>query len=177
MSDADSKHVVVALMEDRPGALNRVVSLFRRRAFNIDSLTVGHTEQPGISRMTLVVSGSDAQVEQVVKQLYKVIDIVKVSDVTSDKTVEREMALVKVNATATTRSEIIQLVDIFRSNIVDVAADSLIIEVTGDEDKIDSLVALIRRFGVKEMVRTGRVAMVRGASGTTKAELNGKGST
>lgn len=162
------KRTVVALMEDRPGVLNRVVSLFRRRGFNIESLTVGHTDQPMISRMTVVVDGDEAIVEQVVKQLYKLIEVLKVSDVTEDKTVSRELALIKVAANASTRSEIMQIVDIYRAKIVDVAVGSLMVEVTGPGEKIDSLVNLLRGFGIKEMVRTGAVAMVRGASGATR---------
>ena len=145
--------------------LNRVVSLFRRRSFNIESLTVGHSEIPGVSRMTIVVAGDDAIIEQVVKQLYKLIDVIKVSDLSDETAVQRELALVKVNATASTRAEIMQIVDIYRAKIVDVAADSLMIEITGTEDKIDSLIELLRRFGIKEIVRTGRVAMMRGAAG------------
>ncbi len=162
------KHTVVALVENHPGVLNRVASLFRRRGFNIDSLTVGHTEIPRISRMTIVVDGANTVVEQVVKQLYKVIDVLKVSDISDDGAVTRELALIKVSATASTRSEIMQIVDIYRAKIVDVATDSLIIETTGTEDKIESLVQLVRRFGIKEMVRTGKVAMVRSVVGATK---------
>lgn len=160
---AKHRHTVVALMEDHPGVLNRVVNLFRRRGFNIDSLTVGPTEAHKISRMTLVVNGSDNVVEQVVKQLYKVVDVLKVTDVTEEKTVVRELALLKVNTTASTRSEIMQIVDIYRAKIVDVAQDSIIVEVTGSEEKIESLFELVKRFGVREMVRTGRVVMTRGA--------------
>lgn len=162
------KHTIVTLMEDRPGVLNRVVSLFRRRNFNIESLAVGHTDLPGISRMTIVVDGSDTLVEQVSKQLYKVIDVLKVSDVTHEKTVARELALIKVSTSNQTRSEVMQIVDIYRAKIVDVAIDSLMIEVTGPEEKIDSLVNLLRGFGIKEMVRTGRVAMMRGAAGSVR---------
>jgi acetolactate synthase-1/3 small subunit len=151
-------------MEDKPGVLNRVASLFRRRNFNIESLTVGHSETPGISRMTVVVDGAKTGIQQVERQLAKLINITEVQDVTHESTVIRELALVKVNATASTRAEIVQLVDIFRAKIVDVAADSLMIEITGPENKIDSLVDLLRPFGIREMVRTGRVAMVRGAS-------------
>ena len=158
-----TKHTLVALVADRPGVLNRVASLFRRRGFNIDSIAVGHTEQAGVSRMTIVVDGVPAMVEQVRKQLDKVIDVIKVSDITEESTVDRELALIKVKATSENRSEIIQIVDIFRANIVDVAADSLIIEVTGDEDKIDSLFRLLHGFGVKELARTGRIALTRGA--------------
>lgn len=163
-----TKHTVVALMEDQPGVLNRVVSLFRRRGFNIDSLTVGPSEIPQISRMTVVVNGTTEIVEQVVKQLYKVVDVLKVSDISDEKIVVRELALIKVSATQATRSEIMQIVDIYRAKIVDVAIDSVIIEATGPEDKIDSLVELLKRFGIKEMARTGRVVMVRSAIGSTK---------
>jgi len=152
-------------MEDKPGVLNRVASLFRRRKFNIESLTVGHSETPGISRMTIVVDADHAGIEQVEKQLYKLVNITKVSDVSREPTVVRELALIKVHATAPTRAEIMQLVDIFRASVVDVAAESLTIEITGLEDKVDSLVQLLRPFGIKEMVRTGRVAMVRGSNG------------
>ena len=158
------KHTIVALVENKSGVLNRMVSLFRRRGFNIESIAVGHSEMRGLSRMTIVVDGTTAMVEQVRKQLDKVIDVVKVSDITGDDIVARELALIKVKADSTTRSEIIQIVDIFRANIVDVASGSVTIEVTGDEDKIDSLLSLLRSFGIKEIVRTGRVAMVRGGS-------------
>jgi len=159
-----TKHTLVALVADRPGVLNRVASLFRRRGFNIDSIAVGHTEQEGVSRMTIVVSGDTATVEQVRKQLDKVIEVIKVSDITKEGMVDRELALIKVKTTTATRSEVIQIVDIFRANIVDVAADSLIVEVTGDEDKITSLFNLLRDFGIKEIARTGRLAMTRGVA-------------
>lgn len=159
------RHTLVVLMEDKPGVLSRVAGLFRRRNFNIESLTVGHSETPGISRMTVVVSGDDTVVEQVSKQLYKLIHVTKVVDVTDEPAVIRELALVKVHVPANARGEIMQLVDIFRAKAVDVGADSLMVEITGQEDKIDSLIALLRPFGIKEMVRTGRVAMVRGAVG------------
>jgi acetolactate synthase I/III small subunit len=165
---APMKHTLVALVEDKPGVLNRVANLFRRRGFNIDSITVGHSEKPDISRMTIVVDGSGASVEQVRKQLDKLIETVKVQDITSEGIVAREMALIKVKATSTTRSEIMQIVDIFRANIVDVSVESLIIEVTGDEDKLDSLLNLLRTFEVKEVVRTGRIAMTRGSTTTSE---------
>ncbi len=158
----DTKHTLVALVEDKPGVLNRVASLFRRRAFNIESIAVGHSERPGLSRMTVVVNGDFAQVEQVRKQLDKLINVVRVSDITGEDIVARELALIKVKATASTRSEIIQIVDIFRANIVDVASDSLTVEVTGDEDKVESLLELLRNFGIKEISRTGRIALTRG---------------
>jgi acetolactate synthase-1/3 small subunit len=160
----NTKHTLVALVEDKPGVLNRIASLFRRRAFNIQSLAVGGSEQPGLSRMTIVVVGDSAQVEQVRKQLDKLINVVKVSDITEDGMVARELALIKVTATASTRSEIMQIVDIFRANIVDVSPSSLTVEVTGDADKLDSLLGLLRDFGVKEVSRTGRIALTRGSS-------------
>jgi acetolactate synthase I/III small subunit len=157
-----TKHTVVALVEDKPGVLNRMVSLFRRRGFNIASIAVGSSENPGFSRITFVVDGPETMVEQVRKQLMgKVVEVVKVSDITDQATVIRELALIKVKASAGTRSEIIQIVDIFRSEIVDVSQDSLIIEVTGSEDKIESLLDLVRPFGVREIVRTGRIGMTR----------------
>jgi acetolactate synthase-1/3 small subunit len=163
---AAMKHTLVALVEDKPGVLNRMASLFRRRGFNIESIAVGHSELPHLSRMTIVVNGTTAIVEQVRKQLDKVVDVVKVTDITGDDIVARELALIKVKSTASTRSEIIQMVDIFRANIVDVAPDSVTVEVTGDEDKVNSLLSLLRGFGIREVVRTGRVAMTRGASGS-----------
>ena len=160
----NTKHTLVALVEDKPGVLNRIASLFRRRAFNIQSLAVGGSEHPGLSRMTIVVVGDSAQVEQVRKQLDKLINVVKVSDITEEDMVARELALVKVKATASTRSEIMQIVGIFRANIVDVAPGSLTVEVTGDEDKLNSLLGLLRDFGVKEVSRTGKIALTRGSS-------------
>jgi acetolactate synthase-1/3 small subunit len=159
-----TKHTLVALVEDKPGVLNRMASLFRKRGFNIESVTVGHSETPSLSRVTLVVNGSATTVEQVRKQLDKVIDIVKVSDVTDSGLITRELTLVKVKTTPATRSSIMQIVDIFRANIVDVSFDSVTIEATGDEDKISSLFNLLRGFGIKELTRTGRIALVRGDS-------------
>ncbi len=159
---APTKHTLVALVEDKPGVLNRVASLFRRRGFNIESIAVGSTEEAKVSRMTIVVDGATTTVEQVRKQLEKIIEVIKVADITQDQMVARELALIKVKASAQTRSEIIQIVDIFRGNIVDVSSDSVVIEITGDEDKIGSLLDLLKGFGVKEIARTGRLAMVRG---------------
>ena len=155
------KHTVTALVEDKPGVLNRIASLFRRRGFNIESIVVGHSETPNLSRLTLVMAGDEAAAEQVTKQLYKLIDVVKVADITSEDMVARELALIKVKATSVTRGEIIQLVDIFRANIVDVAPEALIIEATGDEDKIDALLEMLRPFGIVEVMRSGRVALAR----------------
>jgi acetolactate synthase-1/3 small subunit len=157
-------------VEDKPGVLNRIASLFRRRNFNIESIAVGHSEQPGLSRMTIVVDGDDAKIEQVRKQLDKVIEVIKIVDITDEEPVARELALIKVRATPSTRGEIIQIVDIFRANIVDVAVDSLMVEVTGDEDKVDSLIELLRGFGIKEMARTGRIALTRGSAGPLLVE-------
>jgi len=163
---AATKHTIVALVEDKPGVLNRMASLFRRRGFNIESIVVGHSEIPHLSRMTFVVDGATTMVEQVRKQLDKVVDLVKVSDITGDDLIARELALIKVKATSSTRSEIIQIVDIFRATIVDVASDSVTIEVTGDEEKINSLLNLLRSFGIKEITRTGRIAITRGGVGS-----------
>lgn len=165
------RHTIVALVEDKPGVLNRISSLFRRRNFNIESLTVGHSETPGISRMTIVTEGDNRVIEQVEKQLYKLINVIKVVNVTDEPTVIRELALIKVRADSATRSEITGLVDIFRAKVVDVSPDSLMIEITGTEDKVDSLVNLLRPFGIREMARTGRVAMVRGNNGRKKLEI------
>jgi acetolactate synthase-1/3 small subunit len=160
------QHTLVALMENKPGVLNRVATLFRRRNFNIESLTVGHSEATGISRMTIVTEGDEPTVEQVVKQLYKLIHVTKVTDVTAESTVIRELALVKVHATPNSRAEILQLVDIFRAQVVDVAANSLTIEITGDQEKLNGLIVLLRPYGIQELARTGRVAMQRGGNGT-----------
>ena len=160
----NTKHTLVALVEDKPGVLNRIASLFRRRAFNIQSLAVGGSEHPGLSRMTIVSVGDSAQIEQVRKQLDKLINVIKVSDITEEDMVTRELALIKVKATASTRSEIMQIVGIFRANIVDVAPGSLTVEVTGDEDKVNSLLGLLSDFGVREVSRTGRIALTRGSS-------------
>jgi acetolactate synthase-1/3 small subunit len=138
--------------------------MFRRRGFNISSLAVGHSETQGFSRMTFVVDGDDGTVDQVTKQLYKLIDVVKVSDISNEDVVLRELALVKVRTTSSTRPEVLQLVEIFRSNVVDVSPDSVIIEVTGDVDKVDSLLRILKPFGIREVMRTGRVGLMRGMS-------------
>ena len=158
------KHTLVTTMEDGPAVLNRVVSLCRQRGFAIDSLTIGRTHEPHVMRLTMVVDGSKTAVEQVVKQLYKVIEVRKVSDLTDDQTVERELALIKVTSKSPAlRAEIMQIVDIYRARIVDVAQSSLTVEVTGPTDKIDSMIGLLKPYGIKEMVRTGAIAMSRGA--------------
>ncbi|MFH1003239.1 MAG: acetolactate synthase small subunit [Chloroflexota bacterium] len=173
---AATKHTIIAVVEDKPGVLNRMASLFRRRGFNIDSIAVGPTDLPHLSRMTIVLEGAASVVEQVRKQLDKVVDVVKVVDLGGENVVTRELALIKVKATSATRSEIIELVDIFRAGIVDVAADSVTVEVTGDEEKIGSLLGLLRGFGIKEVARTGRVAIARGNSGMViREEKTGHG--
>lgn len=162
-------HTIVALVENRPGVLNKIASKWRQRSFNIESLTVGHSEVPGLSRMTFTVDGQANDIEQVTKQLYKVIEVVKITDVTEDQIVARELALIKVATSKETRSAIIEIVDVFRAKIVDVGNDSVVVEATGTEDKIDALVGMLLPYGLKELVRTGRVAMVRGGTGSMPA--------
>ncbi len=157
------KHTLAVLVENRSGVLTRVAGLFSRRGFNIESLAVGVTEDPDTSRMTIVVSGDDHVLEQVMKQLNKLIDVIRVSDISSDEAVHRELALIKVGVDSSTRAEVMQIVDVFRAKIVDVGARSLVVEVTGDESKINAIEQLLRQFGIKEMVRTGKIAMNRGA--------------
>jgi len=163
-----TKHALVALVTDKPGVLNRIASLFRRRGFNIESIAVGHSEMPNVSRVTIVVDSTTAQVEQVRKQLEKEVDVIKVTDVTGEGTIIRELALVKVKTNMDNRSEIMQIVDIFRAKIVDVSADSVTVEVTGDDEKIGSLYKLLSAFGIKEIARTGTIAMTRGNAGSAE---------
>jgi len=151
------------LVENKFGVLARISTLFAARAFNIDSLAVGETEDPAISRMTIVAKGDDRVLEQVEKQLNKLIDVIKVTSFDGITHVERDVALIKVKADKKNRSEIFQIVDIFRAKIVDVATDSLIVEITGDEQKIQALVLLLRPFGIQELARTGIIAMARGS--------------
>jgi acetolactate synthase, small subunit len=159
-----NKHTLAVTVENKPGVLTRVTTLFRRRGYNIDSLTVGTTENPGVSRMTIVVEGDDNVIEQVSKQLYKLVDVCKVVDITDERSVDRELVLIKVKADNNVRAEVVQLVDIFRARIVDIGKTSLIVEATGDRGKIDALEESFRPFGIIELVRTGKVAMVRGTS-------------
>ena len=158
------RHTFVALVEDKPGVLNRVVSVFRRRIFNIESLTVGRTHQTDISRITIVVDSDKADVERIMPYMYKLINVIRVEDLTYEPRVSRDLAMVKVNATPENRSAVMQLAGVFRARIVDVASDSLIIEITGDEEKIDGFVDVLRPYGIIEMVRTGIIAMERGTS-------------
>lgn len=156
------QHTLSVLVQNKPGVLARTAGLFSRRGYNIESLTVGVTEDEGISRMTIVVRGDDTIVEQVEKQLNKLIEVIKVTDLTKESYVDRELVLIKVAAEAASRSEIMQIVDIFRARVVDVAPKSLIIEVTGDEGKITALTCMLKQFGIKEIVRTGTLALGRG---------------
>ncbi len=158
------KHTLVALMQDHPGVLTRVVSLFRRRGFNIVSLAVGRSAVAGVSQMTLVVEAGD--VEQVVKQLYRLIEVLKVSDLTSDPAVERELALIRVRATPSTRAEIVALTEVFGAEVMDVGVSTMVVELAADPPKVDRLVELLRPYGVREMMRSGRIAMARQATGS-----------
>lgn len=157
------KHTLSVLVSNRSGVLARVASLFSRRGFNIESIAVGVTEDPAVSRMTITVIADKATLEQITKQLHKLIDVIKVSDITADERVDRELALIRVSADSSNRSDILQIVDIFRAKIVDVAEKSIIVEVTGDESKIDAFVQLVRPYGLMEIARTGKVSMVRGS--------------
>jgi acetolactate synthase-1/3 small subunit len=157
------KHTIAVIVENRSGVLTRIAGLFSRRSFNIESLSVGATDNPDYSRMTLSVQGDEVVLEQVIKQLSKLINVIRVSELSPDESIERELAIIKVSADKENRSEIMQLVSVFRASIIDVSSRSMIIEVTGDEQKIDALVLLLRQFGIKELARTGKVSMVRGA--------------
>jgi len=156
-------HTLSVLVENKPGVLSRVTGLFSRRGFNIESLAVGVCEEPGMSRITIVCIGDDAQIEQVMKQLNKLIDVIKVSDITENDRVERELALVKVTAEpGSSRAEIMQIASIFRAQIIDVGTRTVVLSITGDTEKIDALEKLLRQYGVKELVRTGKIAILRG---------------
>jgi len=157
------QHTIAVIVENKSGALTRVAGLFSRRSFTIDSLSVGATENPDYSRMTITVHGDRDVLEQVIKQLSKLINVIRVSELDPSESIERELAIIKVNADKESRSEIMQIVNIFRAKIIDVSHRSMIIEVTGDEEKIDAIVQLLRQFGIKEIARTGKVSMVRGA--------------
>jgi len=156
------RHTFVALVEDIPGVLNRVVSVFRRRMFNIESLTVSNTHQPGISRITIVVDSDKTDVDRIMPYMHKLINVIQVEDLTYEPCVSRDLAMVKVSAPPEKRSAIMQLAEVFRARIVDVASDTLIIEITGDKEKIDSFVEVLQPYGIVELVRTGIIAMERG---------------
>ncbi|MCQ2560065.1 MAG: acetolactate synthase small subunit [Clostridia bacterium] len=156
------RHTLAVLMENTPGVLTRVAGLFSRRGFNIDSLTVGRAEKPGFSRMTIVVEGDNTVLEQVTKQLYKLIEVLKVTDITSEQFVDRELVLIKVGLDQPSqRGEILQIADIFRARIVDLSKKSITLECTGDENKINAFEESIQPYGIKELMRTGKVAMLR----------------
>jgi len=158
------KHTISVIVENKPGVLSRVSGLFSRRGFNIESLAVGTTEDPKMSRMTIVVEGSEQDLEQITKQLYKLIDTLKVFDIPAELAAERELVLAKVTANEKTRQEITQIVDIFRGKVIDVAETSLTVELTGDGAKVEGAVKLLAKFGIKELVRTGRIALQRGSA-------------
>lgn len=162
------QRVLSVLVENESGVLTRIAGLFSRRGFNIESLTVGPTDNPNYARMTITVDAYDVDVvEQITKQLHKLINVIRITDLTESSFVDRELALMKVTATQTTRAEIIQIADLFRARIVDVAEDTLIVEITGDQGKINAIVQLLNKFGIKEIARTGRVALSRGAKADT----------
>jgi acetolactate synthase I/III small subunit len=170
----------VVHVENKPGVLNRVASLFRRRAYNIESLTVGHTHEPGVSRMTIVVDTENDGAQRVEANLYKLVNVLHVQNVTNEPAVLRDLAIIKVQADATARTHIMQLALVFRARVVDVAPDSMMIEITGTDDKINGLLEVLRPYGIIEMVRTGRVAMGRGsksffsvATGSVQVQTNG----
>jgi acetolactate synthase I/III small subunit len=165
------RHTFVALVEDKPGVLNRVVSVFRRRTFNIESLTVGRTHQEGISRITIVVDSDKTDVVRIMPYMYKLINVLQVEDLTYQPHVNRDLAMVKITATPENRAAIMQLAEVFRARVVDVTNNSLIIEITGDEEKIDGFVDVLRPYGIIEMVRTGIIALERGASTLVKDQV------
>ena len=156
------RHIITAIVENKSGVLAHIAGLFSGRGYNIDSLAVGETENPNLSRMTIVTHGDDAIIDQIRKQLEKVIDILKVQDLTDEQHVERDLLLVKVNAPPGKRGEIIEIVDIFRGKIVDVGAQEMVIEIAGTEDKVEAMIDLLRPYGIKELVRSGSIALPRG---------------
>jgi acetolactate synthase-1/3 small subunit len=163
MTDADEAHILVALVEDRPGVLQRVSGLFRKRNFNIDSITVGHSEKEGISRITVTVAGDERILEQVTKQLNKLIEVIKITKLDSENSVMRELTLIKIKVKhEAARADIVQYTNIFRGRIVDVRKDSMIVEITGDGAKVDAFIELVGSFGIMELAKTGVTAMARG---------------
>ena len=168
-----AKHTLSVLVENHAGVLSRVAGLFSRRGFNIDSLAVGITEDPAVSRMTIVVDGDEYVVEQVSKQLNKLVDVIKIKKLDDNDSVSRELALIKVSANVSTRGEVLQIVEIFRANVIDISKSTLTIEITGSLDKVEALEDMLKPFGIKEIVRTGMIALERGNKHLT-AEDNGK---
>jgi acetolactate synthase-1/3 small subunit len=169
------KHILAVLVENKPGVLVRVAGLFARRGFNIESLAVGKTRVPDISRMTIEVEADDKTLEQVIKQLNKLINVIKISNLTREPSVNRELVMIKVQADAKNRSEIQQIVETFRAKIVDVSLDTLIIEVTGNEEKLEAIQLLLSHYGILEIVRTGKIALLRGSKTTKNGEVQGNG--
>lgn len=165
------RHVVSALVENRSGTLSRVSGLFSRRGFNIDSLTVGETEDSSVSRMTIAVSGDDSVLEQIVKQLSKLVDVISVRELDSASCIRREIMLIKIDADESTRPAVIEIASIFRSRIIDVSPSTITIEATGDVEKLEGLLLLLRPYGILELARTGLVALERGASVLSVASL------
>jgi len=162
-------HRLVAIVVDKPGVLNRVSSLMRARNFNIDSLAVSRTDRPGLSRMTISLRGDDIAVEQAAKQLYRLIDVLKVQDVTAEPTVEHELALIKLRVTDGNRAEVLKVIELARGRVLDVAAEAAIAEISGSEAEVDAFIAVVRGFGIRELVRTGAVVMARGAGSIEEA--------
>jgi len=159
-----TKHTISVLVNDQPGVLQRVSGLFGRRGFNIESITVGESEEKGLSRMIIVTTGDDNTLEQVEKQLYKIVDVIKVVDLSSNPMVAREVALIKIHAEPANRPEIISIVETFRASVVDIGPTSMIVQVVGDTDKIDAIVEVLRPYRIKELARTGVTAMIRGSA-------------
>lgn len=169
------RHTLSVLVENHPGVLMRVAGLFGRRGYNIESLSVGVTENPAFSRITVVASGDTHVLQQVTRQLEKLVNVVSICDLTQGDSIDRELALIKVNADAARRAEIVQMVDVFRAKIVDMSKSSMVIEITGDEEKIDALLSLLNEFGILEVVRTGKIALARGTRSLTYNNSHTKG--
>ena len=172
MSEGEKPHTFVVYVDDKPGVLNRIASLFRRRAFNSEALTVGHTEVPGVSRMTIVSRINEGAAHRVEANIYKLVNVLSVQDVTHAATVARSLALIKVQAREESRRRLMEIVRVFRARVVDLAPESLIIESTGAEERIQALVEVLRPFGIVEMARTGRLAMTRGAERSARQDLS-----
>jgi acetolactate synthase-1/3 small subunit len=167
-------HTFVVYVENKPGVLSRVVSLFRRRAFNIDSLTVGRTEKPDVSRMTIVVDADQDQAQRIVANIYKLLNVLLVDDISGQPALLRDLSLIKVGAAGEARSQVLELATVFKARVLDIASESITLELTGGEEKVDRFLELLNPFGLMEVVRTGIVAMRRGAKSptvTSKAEL------
>ncbi len=165
---------LVAYVEDKPGVLNRVASLFRRRGYNIVSLNVGRTHEPGVSRMTIVVEGDDTIAHLIEANLYKLVNVLAVEDISALPSVIRDLALIKVGVGPERRNEVLQLVEVFRARVVDIGPNALVVEITGSQDKIEALVGVLAPFGILEMVQTGQIAMTRGGTGAAARTAHGQ---